>query len=109
MSNKEESSQKMADKFFAFIGKAILIIGTLIFDSFIKGWVLTVMWKWFVIPVFDLPPIKLVYSIGIAMIMGFLTKTVNTAKTESDNKLVALSLLRPFIVLGLGYIIHLFV
>ncbi len=38
-----------------------------------EGWVLSVLWRWFAVPVFHLPPITISVGVGLALIAGLLT------------------------------------
>lgn len=37
------------------------------------GYVLTVLWAWFVVPTFALPQITLAAAIGLAIVVGYMT------------------------------------
>ncbi len=40
---------------------------------FFKGYVLSVLWKWFIVPLFNVPKLKLAAAIGIVAIATILT------------------------------------
>jgi hypothetical protein len=71
------------------------------------------LWLWFVVPIFHLPALNIVQAIGISMVVGFLTMQMSTAKEEDDKSkkkinLIADLIFHPFLVVGIGYIVHLF-
>lgn len=84
----------------------------------LKGWVLTIFWVWFIIPAF-----KLDYTISIASAISFMflisfiqpidfNKKLDTSKTPIKSDYVGViagSIIIPFIYLGIGYIIKLFI
>lgn len=76
-------------------------------------WVLSVLWGWFVIPVFNVPNLSVVQAVGLAMVVSYLTK-----KHESDSKkelsdviatLVVEVVFVPLTALLLGWIIVQFI
>jgi phosphatidylglycerophosphate synthase len=38
-----------------------------------RGWALSVLWGWFVVPLFGAPPLSIPYAIGLSLLVGFLT------------------------------------
>jgi putative Mn2+ efflux pump MntP len=59
--------------------ETVFIIGIY---SVLNGWVLTILWNWFIIPVFHLPQLTIVQAIGVVMVIGYLTKEVDINKEE---------------------------
>ena len=78
-----------------------------------SGYVLTVLWGWFVVPVFALPALRLPEAIGVSLIVHFLTAgRINTNK--ADKSLAQLfgeasvwALVRPLFGLLFGWLVHL--
>jgi len=53
---------------------AILGVPTvMVLASIFNGYALSVLWRWFVVPVFGLPELGIVSAIGISMVVHFLT------------------------------------
>jgi hypothetical protein len=50
-----------------------------------QAWVFVILWKWFVIPVFSVPPLQFGYSYGLLLIVWFLVPSSRT-KTEYSNR-----------------------
>jgi putative Mn2+ efflux pump MntP len=82
-----------------------------------SGWVITYLWQWFVMPVFDIRSISIVEAIGISMIASFLTYQYQASRQkEKDNRtteehiieMLQYGIFRPLGVLGGAYIVHLF-
>jgi hypothetical protein len=75
------------------------------------GWILTQLWAWFVVP-FGFPQLSLTQAIGIILVVSFLTGHTGSnrekPKEEKKKDLIAF-LARPFLYLGIGYIVHLFI
>jgi len=87
----------------------MLVVITLVFTIW-DGWVLSVLWRWFAVPIFHLPSITISTAIGIALICGLLTHQyqVDPKETASGQKLIRF--LAPFIggtiALIVGYIVR---
>jgi hypothetical protein len=47
-----------------------------------KAWVITTLWKWFVTPVFNLPPLPFGYTCGLLLIFYCLTASEGSSKEE---------------------------
>lgn len=96
----------------AILGFVVLLVVSSIFN----GYVLSVLWGWFIVPVFNLPVLTVVPAIGIAMVVSYLTYQYNKSD-EDDNKissekigkLIAMAILRPLLALFFGWIVHLFI
>ena len=53
-----------------------------------RGYVLTILWGWFVVPTFGMSPLALVPAIGLSVVVGYLTHqyTPKAVKPEDDGK-----------------------
>ena len=98
----------------AALGGFVGVIGLLVLASMWKGYVLTALWAWFVVPTFGLPALAIAPAIGIAMVVSFLTHQSDASK-EPDGDLsarmsrsIAHTLLMPALVLGIGWVVHQF-
>ena len=93
-----------------FIGTIALMAGNAIF----RGYVMSMMWSWFIIPTFELPELSIVSAIGIALLIAFLTKEVDVNEVQKEDlgkrisKGIVMGLAKSSAVLSFGYIIHLF-
>ena len=95
------------------VGAIIVWIAAVI----LRGWVLTVMWGWFMVPVFNAPSISIAAGLGISMIVSFLTSEhkpatkSETPKSEAWLRLaeqLVFAILYPLLTLAVGYIVQLF-
>ena len=99
----------------AFIGVILLIPFMVVFN----GIALSYMWEWFIVPKFGLPALNLAETMLLASIITFTTanlQTTNSEDTRSSNKKLTdslvylfMALTRPFLALGVFYIILQFV
>jgi len=81
----------------------IIIIGLL--SSLWSGYVLKVLWGWFVVPVFNAPALSFIYAAGLMIVLGFvqhLPKPDPEAKWYSSLDVV---ILKPLIFLLFGWLI----
>ena len=68
---------------FTLLGIPVVVVAA----SMWRGYVLSILWGWFIVPVFGLPALIIPVAIGISIIAGMLTsqKTYNEA-TDKDAK-----------------------
>ena len=64
---------------FAMVWLPLLIAITSIY----RGYVLTKLWGWFVVPTFELPQLIIPAAIGLSLIMGYLTHQTSSADNDS--------------------------
>jgi hypothetical protein len=79
-----------------------------------SGWVFSIMWAWFVMPIFHLPALTIPQAIGIMFTVGMLTKQnidVESPKRDKTERLIrtfALAVIAPLFTLLLAWIVKLF-
>jgi len=94
----------------AIVGVPLLIALSAIFN----GYVLKVLWGWFIIPIFHLPQLSIPSAIGIALVVGYLTKQTNDCKEkertggERISRAILEAVLRPSFALFFGWIVQKF-
>jgi hypothetical protein len=96
----------------AVLGMPVLIA----LSSIWRGYVLTVLWGWFIVPAFGAHPLSVPLAIGISMLVGMLTMHKNGKEAEKEMGAgtaiatsVGLAVLVPLAALGSGWVVHLFV
>lgn len=93
----------------------IFIVPTL--SSITNGYVLTVLWEWFVVPLFLVPSLSIPYAIGLVLVVGILINrkslVKNEKKYEETSELVAAIFadifLIPAIFLFIGWVLTKFI
>jgi hypothetical protein len=76
-----------------------------------RGYVLTVLWAWFVPPLFaEAPTLTLLPAIGLSLIVGYLThqappRTVDTDRSRETLHLIVGAVLTPAFALLIGWIV----
>jgi hypothetical protein len=91
----------------AGIGGTALVVGLIVLSLLLNGWVFSWLWLWFLVPL-GLPAIGVVHAIGIAGAVGYITKDRKRSKESVNWGDVGFSVLAPFVALGFGYVITLF-
>lgn len=109
------SSDGAAQAALAALGGCVVVLSLLVYGVVTTGWVLTVLWGWFVEQTFHLPPLLLPAAVGIAAMVRLLTY-VDTSKLEqkqlsAEDRWLSFAgaLATPWVALSLGWIAHLFV
>lgn len=77
------------------------------------GYALVVLWSWFIIPLFHLPPLTIPQALGVGLVAGLLTKEFDDGgdKDESESlgevliKATLKALIRPAFALLFGWVI----
>lgn len=85
------------------------ILGVVAAAVTVNGFVLSVMWGWFVVPVFHLPELGLWQAVGLATVLQLFTGQMHVTreKTEGPGEAFAKLFILPFITLGLGWLVYL--
>lgn len=99
--------------FLIIVGFIVTVPALIALSAILNGWVLSILWKWFMVPTLGLPDISLASAIGIALVISYLTYQpvdCEPKERETGEKVVYLGMLvlRPFFVLFFGWIVHLF-
>ncbi|MGC9605262.1 MAG: hypothetical protein ABSF56_00680 [Minisyncoccia bacterium] len=88
-------------------------IASLALVTILDGFVLSVLWGWFVVPVFHLPVLKIIPAMGISMIVGYLTMHSGSYNEEVERGWgymlylsLGTSLLYALLALSFGWVLH---
>lgn len=100
--------------FLGFI--ALIVISGL--SALWSGYVLSVLWKWFMVGQFGLPALGVVSAAGVALVVRFMAHVPDAKKFVEENdkefefksyfKIVAFAFIYPLLSLIFGWAIHLF-
>jgi hypothetical protein len=86
----------------AILGGVVLFIAGLL----LRGWVLSVLWGWFVTPL-GTPPITIPIALGLSLLISMFTQEVKREKEAITVALVS-SIVISLLSLGIGAIYHAF-
>lgn len=95
------------------IGIATSIAAVTFFSWIWSGYATSVLWGWFIVPVFGLDPLSIPAAIGISMVVSFLAKDVpdhEEGKPFADvmAEAVGVAIARPLFTLISGFVVSLF-
>ena len=80
----------------------------------LQGYVLSVMWGWFLVEPFGVPVLKVVPAIGLALLVSLLTARFREPKKDKQEemarnfKIMLFGFIYPLIVFGTGWLVKLF-
>ena len=105
------------DEFFGCWGKIIFIVLFLVLATAIDGWAFSILWGWFIIPVFEsAPTLSAAQAIGMSYVFHALLGNVNRdsgmkAKDASERIIqgVVGAVTRPIMLLLFGWVVLQFV
>ena len=69
---------------FSCIGLLTFAVTLTVFSALVNGWVLTMLWVWFITPIFSIRPLTIAEAIGIGLIISYLTYH-STKPNKSDS------------------------
>lgn len=92
-----------------FVFSAVFVV--LALGAVWNGYVLAILWGWFMVPTFGLPPLALAPAIGVAVVVGYLThpyRPTEDAKGKEVKRVVesfSVMVMRPAMALLMGWIV----
>jgi hypothetical protein len=94
------------------LGTLILGVGAEVAGALLNGWVLSVLWGWFLVPL-GIPPILILHAIGVGVTISLLTSHGPKGKdertsTEKMREAIAFMFMTPLVALAMGWIVHSF-
>ncbi len=95
---------------FAVLGLVVAGVLLAALSAVVNGWVLSILWGWFMVPTFGLPALSIPAAIGVALVVHYLTSEFNDAKDPERKWYVPLiyALTKPLCALLVGAIVHSF-
>ena len=84
------------------------VLGILFVATALRGFVLATLWGWFVVPVFQVPPVSVAKACGLALVVTLLTQGVS--KKDEDpvaafQRAAVSAFIFPLFVLLIGRVI----
>ena len=112
---KDEMNDKITGCFM-WLGGIIVILVAAVGATLLNGWALSILWGWFVVPLFNLPALPVLYAIGIGFIASLLRPTPTTSEKE-DKEDIAVRIVKaitqivalPLSAVLFGWIVHSFI
>lgn len=83
--------------------------------AILNGFVISVVWGWFIVPIFGLPSLTIAEAVSVVIVARAVVNPVS--KSDSKNKgwedwlsdFITYSVVGPFMILGLAWIVSLFI
>lgn len=95
------------------LGKVCFTLITMVITALIGGFVFQTLWGWFIVPTFTMQPMTLIQAIGTSFFISYLK--INLSQKNDDEfsiefvaKALVMSIVMGLFVLGLGWVITLF-
>lgn len=103
-------------KGFACLGVIVFTFFSLPIGSLMNGWVLSILWEWFIIPIFNVSSLSIPMAIGFSLVIGFLTKKSSSDENNKNKEISTLvgevieySILYPLFTLALAWVVVQFI
>jgi hypothetical protein len=99
--------------FIAGLGLLTGVAVWMVVGTILRGWVISILWKWFIVSAFGVPALGIAAAIGVALLVGTMAhQYTHTEDNRTDGQkaasAVGASILAPLFLLGLGWIIKQF-
>jgi hypothetical protein len=82
-------------------GKFMTIVMAMIISPIINGFVIMKLWAWFIVPTFEMNPLRIVEAIGIMYLINFIR--MKRDKDQTDNFWEEFSTNVVFVLLMAGF------
>lgn len=106
--------EKEKDILLACFGSISFVVIFTVISVLVNGWVISLLWLWFIVPLFHLPSITILQAFGLALIIGRLTKfdvDVRAPERSTIDKILhvfGVGIASPLFTLLFGWIIFQF-
>lgn len=100
--------------FLTILGGFVGVVAMMVISSLLRGYALSVLWGWFMVPTLGLPALSVVQAIGIAIVISFLTYQYNDCQKkeksfgETVGQASVMAVVYPLGALLFGWVIHQF-
>ena len=86
-----------------------VFVFTITLSSILRGFVLSKLWGWFIVPLFGLPSLSISFAIGLCLVVGMFQSHPSYKDHEIETSTALLQgFVSPFIVLFIGWIVTMF-
>lgn len=82
------------------------IIALMVLATILRGWVLSILWGWFVVPIFGFPPLAISQAIGIAITISLVAHQYVPTDKEQNWQPFVYCFLYPLVALLAGWIVR---
>lgn len=104
---------KVSEALFGLVGVLVVLAAIIVAGVLLDGMVASLLWNWFMVPIFNLPKLNIPEAIGLTLVVSsiFHFQTPDPApKTEEEATKQNIAkfftpVLRAFILIVIGYIV----
>jgi len=82
------------------------VFALMIAASVLRGYVLSILWGWFAVPLFNLPILGIPQAVGLALIVSLATHQYVPSKEGDVWMPIVTTVLAPFCALAIGWIVR---
>ena len=104
--NEKSSTEKKPAEAALIVAATILL---LIVSPIANGWALSILWKWFIVPLFGLGSLSIAQAIGLGLVVSFVAMPSPTKLQESYTewlgRMYGIAITKPLYSLLFGYIV----
>ncbi len=99
-------SDDLAKVLLAMYEKILFPIITVLPVMVIQGWVLAILWGWFIVPIFNVPSIGTAQAVGFLFVTRIVSPGPAKEKTENIAKTIMIAAVFPLFSLFFAYLVH---
>lgn len=100
-----------------YVGYGVSWLAVIVCSSIFYGFVLSILWGWFVVPALHAPTLSIPLAIGLSQVVSMFTYRAGDTSEKSSGKsagdwllhAVVFAIVPPLLFLAMGFIVHLFV
>lgn len=98
----------------ACLGLAVLGVVAVVVVSITNGWALSVLWGWFVTPIFGITAPTIPMAIGFSLVVGMFSSSSSSSDKEKSTgqiigSIIGVAIFRPAFAVFMGWVILSFV
>jgi hypothetical protein len=95
------------------IGWSVSFIVVIFLSYIFSGYAFTVLWDWFIVPIFGISSLELTEAMGLVLIINYTTMRVDTNSEKKEPReaminAIAIGITKPLLALLSGWVITLF-
>lgn len=87
----------------------LILLPAVVISTAWSGYVLSILWGWFIVPVFHLPALSIAQAVGMAIVIGMVTRDLNVKREDQDMaSAISVPLVYNLLMLVIGWVVHQF-
>lgn len=99
--------RKPSSEFYLGLLAPVVLVTLIVPLVLLKAYVLSCLWQWYIVPVFDAPPLSMAASFGVSMIVSYVLYSPAAPATkdpERNTSVLIAQLLHPLLALLAGWV-----